>query len=197
MRPSISDPAQGLTTLSSSTPSYLTAVAPAPQTPPVQMCSVCGYWGKHACNRCVRLPSPCVPTDRSGTALLQRDVRGRARREPLRTALIDRSSLYTRALCTLVTEHSGLPHEAAQRQRVAAVSDARRIDLLDLRQREHDASAIRGSEVTLERVALEVDRLELRETGQLRLDVGKLGQLVVARLHRERCRQITDAPRTR
>ena len=71
--------AQGLTTLSTSTPSYLTAVAPAPQTPPVQMCSICGYWGKHACNRCVRLPSPWTPADHAGTALLQRDVRGRAR----------------------------------------------------------------------------------------------------------------------
>jgi zinc finger HIT domain-containing protein 1 len=43
---------QGLAKLSGSTPSYLTAAAPAPSTPPLRLCSVCGYKGIHRCVRC-------------------------------------------------------------------------------------------------------------------------------------------------
>ncbi|SCZ98308.1 BZ3500_MvSof-1268-A1-R1_Chr3-2g06285 [Microbotryum saponariae] len=49
---SLLPPAQGLSKLAPTTPSYLTASAPPSKRPPLQLCSVCGYKGTYGCMRC-------------------------------------------------------------------------------------------------------------------------------------------------
>lgn len=43
---------QGLSNISSSTPTYLTAAAAPPKEPTRPLCTVCGYWGNYRCKKC-------------------------------------------------------------------------------------------------------------------------------------------------
>ncbi|KAK7454443.1 hypothetical protein VKT23_011199 [Stygiomarasmius scandens] len=43
---------QGIASMPSSIPTYLTAQTPPSSYPPRLICSVCGYWGRYKCQKC-------------------------------------------------------------------------------------------------------------------------------------------------
>ena len=126
-------------------------------------------------------------------------MRRSARREPLRAAVAAwQIVLYiVRVLYVHCRAHYHDCRTKLARQRGRTCISARRIDLLELRQREHDASSVRRAELALKRVALEIDRVERGQSRQLRLDVRKLAQLIVARLAQSARPSDSRGPRTR